>query len=99
MTLGALRSLCSDVILGQDFMELHSEANFKTGGAERPLNIPVCCLAVAKVNPPRLFKFLSSDCHPITIPTRKHNAEDTKIIEQEVKELLKAGVIEEASTP
>jgi len=73
--------------------------NFKTGGAERLLNISVCCLAVAKVNLPRLFNFLSSDCHLIAIPTWRHNAEDTKFIEKEIQELVKAGVIEEASTP
>jgi len=63
------------------------------------LNIPACSLAVAKVNPPQLFNFVSSDCHPIAIPTRRHNAKDTKFIEKEVQELLKADVIEEASTP
>jgi len=41
----------------------------------------------------------NSDCHPIATPARRHNAEDTKFIEKEVQELLKAGVIEEASTP
>jgi len=74
-------------------MKLHSKANFKTGVAERPLNIPVCCLAVAKVNPPQLFNLLSSDCHPIAIPTQRHYAEDTMFIEKEVHGLLKAGVI------
>jgi len=47
----------------------------------------------------RDFNFFSPDCHPIAISTRRHNAEDTKFIEKEVQELLKAGVIEEASTP
>ena len=98
VTFGALSSLCSDVILGQEFMKLHSEVNFKTGGIERPLNIP-CCLAVAKVDPPQLFKFLNSNCRPIAAPSRRYNEEDTKFIEKEVKDLLSAGVIEEASTP
>ena len=75
---GALPSLCSDVILGQDFMKLHSEVNFRTGGTEKPLNIPSCSLAVAKIDPPRLFKFLSPSCRPIAILSRRHNPEDKK---------------------
>ena len=97
--LGALPSLCSDVILGQEFMKLHSEVNFKTGGVKPPLNIHFCGLAVAKVDPPRLFKFLNADCRPIATRSRRHNAEDEKFIEKEIQELLKSGIIEEASTP
>ena len=86
VTLGALRSLRSDIV-GQEFMKLHSEVNFKTGGVERPLNITASGLALAKVNPLRLFNFLSSECHPIAILTRRRNAEDTKFTEKEVQKL------------
>jgi len=94
--LGDLPSLCSDVILGQEFVKLHSEVNFTRGGVKPPLNIHFCSLAVAKVDPPRLFKFLNADCCPIAIRSRRHNAEDGKFIENEIQELLKSGIIEEA---
>ena len=80
-------------------MKLHSEVNYKTGGVKPPLNIHFCGLAVAKVDPPRLFKFLNADCRPIATRSRRHNAEDEKFIEKEIQELLKSGIIEEASTP
>ena len=63
------------------------------------LNIHFCGLAVAKVDPPRLFKFLNADCRLIAIRSRRHNAEDEKFIEKEIQELLKSGIIEEANTP
>ena len=78
-------------------MKLHSEVNFKTG-VKPPLNIHFCRLAAAKVDPPRLFKFLNADCLPIAIRSHRHNAEDEKFIEKEIQELLKSGIIEEANT-
>jgi len=63
------------------------------------LNIHFRGLAVLKVDPPRLFKFLNADCRPIAIRSHRHNAEDEKFIEKEIQELLKSGIIEEANTP
>ena len=51
--------LCTDVILGQDFLRKHSEVTFCMGGSDPPLKINDNQLnvAVAKVEAPRLFEF------------------------------------------
>ena len=54
--------LCTDVILGQDFLRKHSEVTFCMGGSDPPLKINDNQLnvAVAKVEAPRLYKIFVS---------------------------------------
>ena len=57
---GVMEELCADVILGIDFMKLHSEIEFKMHGLQEaisvnsPLNKP-CNLMAAKIEPSRFF--------------------------------------------
>ena len=58
--LGVMQELCADVILGIDFIKLHSEVEFKMHGPQEaisvnnPLNKP-CNAMAAKIEPPRIF--------------------------------------------
>lgn len=92
-----LSDLCSDIIIGHDILKRHSSVNVQFGGDDAPLNI--CSVAVANVEPARLFTNLSSDCRPISIKSRKQTSSDLKFIENEVQQLLKDGVIEECVSP
>ena len=57
--LSILSNLCAEVILGQKFMNLHSEIIF-IGSGDRPA-LKVCGVAEAALNPPTLF----GECLPI----------------------------------
>ena len=58
--LSILPNLCYEIILGQDFMELHKEVTFKLQGSEPKLS--VCGVSAMNIEPPSLFPVLSDDC-------------------------------------
>ena len=93
--------LCTDVILGQDFLRKHSEVTFCMGGSDPPLKINDNQLnvAVAKVEAPRLFEFFSPDCKPVASPSGVYCKEDQDFIKTEVKRLLKEDIIETSRSP
>ena len=63
-----LSNLCVKVILGQKFMNLHSEIVF-IGSGDRPA-LKVCRVAEAALNPPTLFGGVPADCRPIATKLR-----------------------------
>ena len=93
--------LCTDVILGQDFLRKHSEVTFCMGGSDPPLkrNDNQLNDAVAKVEAPRLFKFLSPDCKPVALPSRVYCKKDQDFIKTKVKRFLKEDIIETSRPP
>ena len=60
--LTTLNDLCTDIILGTDFQELHDSITIKYGGSKPSLTF--CALAALKTNPPKLFPNLPEDCRP-----------------------------------
>jgi len=69
-TFSVIKNLCSDVIVGQEFLKLHSCVTFVMNGPEQALTIPPLTpqqlsVAAARVDPPRLFEFLLPECTPI----------------------------------
>ena len=92
-----LSNLCSDVILGRDFMKLHQGVEFMYEGSKPKLT--VCCVTSMKLNPPSLFPNLPSDCKPVVTPTRRHSTSDEAFIRREVQALLQEGVIEKSQSP
>ena len=61
--------------------------------------ISVCGVAAAKVEAPSLFENLSEDCRPIATKSRRHNPDDSKFIDSEIRKLLEAGIIEPSTSP
>ena len=61
--LSILPDLCSDVILGHDFLKKHEKVEIPFEGPRKPFSL--CGLAAAKVDPPFLFENLTDDCKPI----------------------------------
>ena len=58
---GVMKNLCSDVILGLDFMKLHSKVNFEMNGSKSAISIDnhhlnLCNVLAANIEPPRIFR-------------------------------------------
>ena len=95
--LSVMENLCKEIILGQDFMKLHDSIHVKFGGSKPPLTI--CGLTAFTISPPRLFEHLSSDCKPIATKSRRYSEPDRLFIREEVKRLLKEGIVVKSSSP
>jgi hypothetical protein len=95
--LSVLPNLCADVLLGHDFLGLHSKIEIPFGGQRGTLSL--CGLAAAKVQSPSLFANLSLDCKPIATKSRRHTPEDEQFIRSEVDLLLRGGIIEPSTSP
>ena len=92
-----MKNLCSDVIIGHDFLELHSSLKISFGGPKPTLNI--CGLLAGNVQYPSLFNNLSPDCKPIAIKSRKYSSEDKYFIKKEITRMLAEGIIETSESP
>ena len=95
--LSVLLGLCADLILGLDSQSQHPSVTFHYGGSEPPLTI--CGFSKLNINPPEPFVNLTADCHPIASTSRRHSQEDSTFIDEEVKRLLKEGIIEPSLLP
>jgi len=95
--LSLLPNLCSDVILGRNFMQLHESVEFQSGGSIPKLS--VCAVTSMMIEPPSLFGNLSADCRPVSTPSRKHNRPDELFIKNEIQNLLREGIIEKSQSP
>ena len=97
--LGVMKNLCSDVILGLDFMKLHSKVNFEMNGSKSAIStdnhhLNLCNALAANIEPPKIFRSILSNCVPVATKNRSYSESDKKIIEEEVAKLLEDGVIE-----
>lgn len=95
--LSVLPHLCSNVILGQDFMEMHKSVVFDLNGP-RP-KLTVCSVACMNLEPPSLFSNLTPDIKPLSNHTRRFCKSDEAFIRKEVHCLLQDGVIEKSNSP
>ena len=93
-----LKDLLTDVVLGQDFMYQHEVVNIHFGGAKPPLNLSA--LKPLKISkPPKLFQYMTKNCHPIIRKSRRHSVADSRFISVETKRLLSEGIIERSNSP
>lgn len=90
-------NLCSDMILGRDFMRQHECLNIKFYGERKPIS--VSALECMNITAPSPFKNLSENIRPVATPTRKHNRVDSEFISAEIDRLLEEGIIEPSMTP
>ena len=91
LRMGVVRELCADLILGQDFLKKHKSATFLMGGPLKAIQVNqcnTCGVAVADIQPPRLFQFLNSKIRPIATPSRRLNLLDMQFIRKEVEKVL-----------
>ncbi|XP_066963203.1 uncharacterized protein [Macrobrachium rosenbergii] len=92
-----LPGLCADVILGIPFLNKHSSVTVSYGGTRPKLELSA--LATLSITPPRVFRNLSPDCHPIAVKSRRYSASDAEFIGTEIDRLLEEGVIEHSTSP
>ncbi|KRY22914.1 Retrovirus-related Pol polyprotein from transposon gypsy [Trichinella patagoniensis] len=92
-----LPNACTDVIIGQDILQLHSNLTVSSGGPKAPLTI--CGLALAKIPAPSLFANLSTNCKPVAVKSRRYSVAEAKFINDEVRRLLAENIIEESCSP
>ncbi|KAA3675181.1 uncharacterized protein DEA37_0011386 [Paragonimus westermani] len=90
--LSLLPNLCSDVLLGHDFLKQHQHILISFGGSKPPFSL--CSLTAAYVEPPTLFGNLSPLCKPIATKSRRLSSPDQKFVESEVRRLLAERIIE-----
>ena len=100
--LSILPHLCSDIILGQDFMSQHSTISFAFGGSKKDLVIshPISCsVPSALVDAPSLFSNIDLACKPITTKSKRCGEGNRLFIQTEIEKMIKEGVIEESTSP
>ena len=94
--LSVLPDLCSDIILGHDFLKLHKGVELQFPGSRPPI---ACGLLAARVEPLALFAYLSPDCKPIATKSRRHSHTDQLFINEEIRNLLDSNIIEPSNSP
>ena len=52
-----------------------------------------------KVEPPRLFEHVTSNCKPVAVRSRKHTPENKRFIRDEVQRLHADGIIRPSTSP
>ncbi|KAA3674998.1 uncharacterized protein DEA37_0001168, partial [Paragonimus westermani] len=90
--LSLLPNLCSDVLLGHDFLKQHQHILISFGGSKPAFFL--YSLTAAYVEPPTLFGNLSPLCKLIATKSRRLSSPDQKFVESEVRRLLAEGIIE-----
>lgn len=94
--MSVLPNLCSDVILGHEFLKLHDSIQLAFGGAEKELR--VCGMTTLKVTP-SLFVNLSPDCKPTATKSRRYSVAEQRFIDSEIGRMLSEGIIETSTSP
>ena len=92
-----MNKLCTDIILGQDFLKQYKSVEITFGGSKPTLH--VCALKAMNVPSPSLFRNLTPDCKPVAVKSRRYTADDSKFIETETKKLLADGITEPSISP
>ena len=92
-----MEELCTDIILGIDFMKLHSQIDFKMQGPQEGISVnrllgKPCNVIVAEIKPQKFFLSIS-DCVPITTNCRWYSKLDKKFIKKEISKLLEERII------
>lgn len=88
-----MKSLCSDVILGHNFLQHHPSIKIPFGGPKPAFSI--CGLTAVNVPYLSLFNNLFPDCKPIAMKSRQYSFEDKQFIKAEIDE----GIIEKNESP
>ena len=102
LSFGIISNLCADVVLGQSFLNKHSEVLLKLEGTQKRLvidNKPYCGVSASNFRGRRLFQNLRPDHKPIATKSRKFNDFDKTFIKNEVSHLLKEEIIEPSLLP
>lgn len=95
--LSALPNLCTEVVLGDDFLKNHEKVEIPFNGTRTQFS--VCNLVASKVVKPTLFPNLTLDCKLIATKSRRRSPEADKFISSEIQRLIREKVIEPSQFP
>ena len=97
-----MKDFCSDIILGNDFQNMHKRLIIELSGSKSDLvienNTTPCALSVATVGEPSLFANLLPNCKPIAKKPHRVGLQDREFI-QSFNRLLAKGIIEASTSP
>ena len=101
--LGVFKNLCSEVLLGGDFLQRHKLVTFKFNSSGGHLTVDnrenLCSLGEAKVECPSLFANLLPGCKPIATKSRRYNSAHRKFITEETDRWLAEGICRPSQSP
>ena len=102
--LGVFKNLCTEILLGGDFLGKYDTVLFKFDGSEGTLNIDnaggqVCALGEAQIECPSLFANLLPGCKPIATKSRQYNSSHQQYIKEESDRWLKEGICRPSQSP
>ena len=92
-----LPGLCTDIIIGRDFLSRHQSVTLKYGGDQPPLILGA--LGKVNIDPPALFPYMHTEVIPLKDRSRKYSKEDREFIEEETQKMLEDGIIEKSTSP
>ena len=96
-------NLCTELLLGGDFLQQHKQVIFRFDSDGRNLVIDkssnTCVLSEAKVECPSLFSNLLPNCKPIATKSRRFNSSDQQFINVEVNRLHDDNIIRPSVSP
>ena len=98
-----MKDLCVDIILGRDFLGLHSSVIFEFEGKMNELVISkpstTCAVAIANVAAPSLFSNLTAGWKPVATKSRRFSGTDKNYISSIVDEWKLAGTVRPSDSP
>ena len=94
-------NLCSDILLGRDFLELHNQVVFKFEGPLDDLIVSKnnCAVVASEVKTPSLFNSLVPGWKPIATKSRRFSQQDRRYIKETVAEWKAAGTVRPSRSP
>ena len=103
VSVGNMKNLCTDLLLGSDFRSQHKPVVFHCNGSRADLFVPkinhLNIMPELGIKPFSLFNNLLSDCHPVATKPKRFNAADRKFVAAEVSLLHCAGIIRACISP
>ena len=89
-----LSTLAADIIIGTDIMKRFKCVTFHFGGEQAAIHSN----AVSQEYP-AIFKFLTTDCHPIAVKSRSYSKSDKIFFQKEVQRLMNNSKIQKSKSP
>ena len=102
--LGVFKNLCTEVLLGKDFLQKHKLVTFQfqPTGDELIINCSgenLCALSEAKIECPSIFSNLHPGCKPIATKSRRYNSSHQKFIKEETNRWLSEKICRPSQSP
>ena len=99
LQLGVIQNQCVDLILGQDLIKQHCRVVFEVNEKNIVIDLSICTVPAAKINPICIFKNVDLGLRPISTKSRRFNVENQQFTLLEIRKLLDDDIIEPSTSP